>query len=282
MKYLRLIRVKHYLKNFLIFLPLIFSQNLLNKNYFFTTLLGFLCFSIACSIIYIFNDIKDVEKDRLHPEKKHRPLASGEIKIKTAIILEIILIIANILILYFSALLFSFSTIILVAYVFINILYSIKLKNIPLIDITILSLGFILRVFYGGLIINTKISNWLFLTILCGSYYLAFGKRRNELAQNKSTSRNVLKYYSKDFLNTSMNNFMVLSVVFYSLWATNINEFPLLKYSIFIVIYLILKYSIIVDGKSNGDPIEVIFKNKSLIVLGAIYMLYVLSVIYIF
>ena len=152
MEYLKLIRVKHYLKNFLVFLPAIFSGMLFDSNVLFKVIIMFFAFSFTSSIIYVINDI---ESDRKHPIKKNRPLASGKVSKKGAIITIIILVLLITGLLYFANLLFDFSSLILIFYFIINLGYSFGLKNIPLVDITILALGFVLRVTYGGVMKRT-------------------------------------------------------------------------------------------------------------------------------
>lgn len=145
-KYIKLIRVKHYIKNLLIFLPIIFSQRITDITALTKTLITFILFCISASIIYVVNDIKDIDKDRNHPKKKNRPLASGEISIKQAIkviiILSIILICGMIIFFRSNA----YVTVVILVYIIMNMLYSMKLKNIPILDITILATGFLIRV----------------------------------------------------------------------------------------------------------------------------------------
>ena len=280
MEYLKLIRVKHYLKNFLVFLPAIFSGMLFDSNVLFKVIIMFFAFSFTSSIIYVINDINDIESDRKHPIKKNRPLASGKVSKKGAIITIIILVLLITGLLYFANLLFDFSSLILIVYFIINLGYSFGLKNIPLVDITILALGFVLRVTYGGVGLGIEISNWLFLTILSISFYMAFGKRRNELIKNGSNSRKVLKSYNKDFLDKNMYMFLALTIVFYSLWAVSAFNNEFFKYSIILVIVILLKYCMDVEDDNFGDPIEVITHDKVLLVLGALYIIFVFSSIY--
>lgn len=145
-KYINLIRVKHYIKNLLIFLPIIFSQRITDTTALIRTLIAFILFCISTSIIYVINDIRDIDKDRNHPKKKTRPLASGEISIKQAIkviiVLSIILICG--MIVFFRNNVYVIVVILL--YIIMNMLYSLKLKNIPILDIAILVTGFLLRV----------------------------------------------------------------------------------------------------------------------------------------
>lgn len=282
MKYLKLMRVKHYLKNVLVALPVIFAGVALHPTNILKTLIAFITFSLTSSIIYIINDIRDVEKDRKHPVKKKRPIASGEVSIKAAVILAILLFVATIAILYFSNLLFNYGVIVLLVYFALNLGYSFGLKDIPLVDITILASGFVLRALYGGLLLNIDLSNWLFLTVLSGSFYMALGKRRNELIklEGKET-RKVLKYYTKEFLDKNMYMFLSLSIVFYSLWSTLGVDNRFFKFSSILVILILMKYSLNVEQDSLGDPIEVILGDKILIILAFIYAAYCFAVLYI-
>ena len=178
-EYLKLLRVHHYIKNFLIFGALACSGNFFCKDKLITTILGFISFCLISSVIYIINDINDIEKDKLHPTKKNRPLASGEISKFNGIITAIIIATAGII---FNLSIFKISSsLLLLLYFVLNLGYSLGLKNIPIIDITILVSGFLIRVLYGAWITNIDISNWLYLTVIAASFYFALGKRRNEL-----------------------------------------------------------------------------------------------------
>ncbi len=284
--YLKLMRVKHYIKNFLIFAVIIFSSNLFNLNMLFTNILNFVSFSLTCSIVYTINDIFDIEKDKKHPTKKNRPLASGKISKRNAYIFVLILFsfssIINFLPCIFNkdySLLFTYLC--LYGYLIMNILYSIKLKHVPIVDIFILTLGFLIRVVYGSVSIGVSISNWMYLTVLAVSFYAALGKRRNEYIKNGSKSREVLKYYNKDYLNKFMNTFLTAAIVFYSLWANNMNSVFFLI-SILFVIFILMRYSLIVEGDSFGDPVDVVLNDKLLFFSIITYGLYMGGVLYAF
>ena len=171
--YIKLMRPKHYLKNGLILVPLFFSKeiNILNKT--IDVLFAFLAFSFISSTIYIINDTMDAEKDRQHPKKCKRPIASGKISKKSAIIFSMFLFILSFTFHYFGNgnKLFSISTIYLIGYFFINLSYSLGLKNKPILDLVLLSAGFLLRVLYGGQIANVPISYWLYLIVITFSFY---------------------------------------------------------------------------------------------------------------
>lgn len=280
-KYLKLIRVKHWIKNFLIFLPLIFSKNI-NIDNIKLVILGFISFSLASSAIYIINDIKDKEKDSKHPTKKNRPIASGAISVNNALLVMVILLLMTIGILIYLSLDNYFISLYIIGYILLNIMYSMKLKNIPLLDVTILALGFLIRVLYGGALINVEVSSWLFLTVLSISFYLGLGKRRNELkVQEKvGNTRNVLKYYNKEFLDKNMYMCLCMTIIFYSLWCQDLN-YEYIMWTVPLVILICMKYSLNIESNSSGDPVEVVFKDKVLIVLGLVYALSLIIILYV-
>lgn len=284
--YLKLLRIKHWLKNGLILLPLFFGKSIFNLNKIYSVLIAFIIFSFISSIVYIINDINDIHADRNHPKKKNRPLASGKVSIKNAILVLILLMILSIsLIIYlYNKTTNIFIILIPLLYLILNILYSTKLKHIPIIDVAILVSGFVLRVYYGGIASNIEISSWLYLMIMFGSFYLGFGKRRNEMKHNNT--RKVLKYYNKEFLDKNMYVSLGLSIISYSLWCVD----PLTKLNISsnyliltipLVMMIFQKYSLIIEGDSDGDPIEVILNDRLLISLITAYIIVMIFIIYI-
>lgn len=275
--YIKLIRPKHYLKNILIFLPLIFSGHFFNIELLKISLFGFFSFCMAASTIYIVNDIKDREKDKMHDIKKNRPITSGKISVKKAVVLSIITFIIAMFFQFLTQKIFGF--IFVVLYVIMNIAYSFKLKDIPLIDISIIVIGFLIRVLYGAYLINVEVSNWLLLTVISISFYLALGKRRNEIKKNGSNSRKVLKYYTVDFLDKNMYLSLTLALTFYSLWCNdNVNE--KLIWTVPLAIMTCMKYSMIVEDDSYGDPVDVILSNISLLILLFILGISLFGVLY--
>jgi len=282
-EYLKLIRVKHWLKNFLVFLPIFFSINLLNPKYFFTCIVAFIIFSFSSSIVYVINDMNDVEKDRLHPIKKKRPLAAGTISIKQGkMVIGILVLLTAIMMGCIYVEVKNIVVILIpIIYILLNILYSKWLKNIPIIDVVILVSGFVLRVMYGGAVINVEVSKYLYLMIIFGSFYLGFGKRRNEIIKNGKKGRKVLELYNKEFLDKNMYVALALAVVSYSLWCvdpTTIarigNDYLFWTIPLLMVIFQL--YSLNIEGNSHGDPIEVVLSDKTL--LGTI-LLYGISMV---
>ena len=279
-EYLKLMRIKHYIKNLLIFLPLVFSLNFYNAEMDMKIIIGFIAFSLTCSIVYIINDIHDAEKDRKHPKKCNRPIAAGTVSKKGAIILGVILFVIVIAICILGQLNIV-STGVLLGYLLLNILYTFKLKNIPLVDVVVLVLSYVLRVVYGALLINVVVSHWLYLTIMAFAFYLSLGKRRNELdksSESKENTREVLKYYTKGFLDKNMYMCLALTIVFYSLWcvdASTVSRFNIdyLIWTIPLLILICMKYSLNIEGDSYGDPVDVLLSDKSLIVLAALFVI---------
>lgn len=269
-KYLKLMRTHHYIKNSLMFIPLFYSGQLMNGDLLWKSIVGFVAFSFIASVVYIVNDIQDVELDRQHPTKCFRPLASNNITLPRAKLLALLLIVVAISLNIVAAgnSLLAWSTLLL--YLLLNIAYSNGLKNFPIIDIAILVSGFVLRVLYGAGITGIEISNWLYLTIIVMSFYLGLGKRRNELVRQKNVSRKVLKYYNHNFLDKNMYIFLALTITFYSLWTvdpvtiTRISN-DYLVWTVPLVILICMKYSLNIEGDSDGDPVEVIMRDKILI-----------------
>lgn len=288
MNYLKLMRVKHWLKNILVFLPLFFSNKLFDVKLLLYSFFAFFVFSLVSSIVYIINDIKDVEKDKLHPIKRRRPLASGAISIMKANCLIVILFL---MVGFFSYILFSFCNNILIfifpfVYIILNIMYSFGFKNLPIIDVSILVSGFLLRVAYGGVAIGIYVSKFLYLMVIFGSYYLGFGKRRNEIIKNGDKSRKVLSLYNKSFLDKNMYVSLTLTIVSYTLWTVDQstllrigNDYLYLTVPLLMIIFQL--YSLDIEGDSYGDPIDVVLSNKYLIVSIITYIIILFLILYI-
>ena len=279
-KYLKLLRVKHYMKNALVLAPLVFNQSLLNLPKLIPALLGFLAFCFLSSAVYIFNDICDLEKDRNHPTKRNRPIANGDISVRSATGTAVICLVLAILFQLLTKAPAGF--IWLALYLVLNIAYSKGLKDQPVIDIAILSSGFVLRVIYGAAITGIEISGWLYLTIIAGSFYLGLGKRRNEISKSGETgaeTRAVLKHYTYQFLDKNMYVFLALTEAFYALWAIGM-ENKYMLWTVPVVMLIFLKYSLDIEGDSDGDPVEVITHDLPLIFLILVYAAMTLGILY--
>jgi 4-hydroxybenzoate polyprenyltransferase len=229
-KFLRLIRVHQWIKNVFVFVPLLFSLHLFDKDYFETTLLAFFVFCLASSAIYVINDLVDIESDRAHPVKKDRPLPSGAISQTVAIITASLLLV----LVFWMMMYFNIEFILLVvAFVVLNVLYSFWLKNLVLLDVFSIAAGFSIRVLAGAFVIQVPISSWLLLTTMFISLFLGVMKRRSELVlitenlrqktasddQAGSQSRKVLAQYSLNFADQMATIAATGVIVCYALYT---------------------------------------------------------------
>ena len=258
------------------------------RECFLTCIFAFIVFSFASSIVYVLNDLSDIEKDRMHPVKKNRPLASGAISKTQAYIIMFVLAIIISVIMYFFYLHSKNIFVILIPliYIVLNICYSKGLKNMPIIDVVILVSGFVLRVMYGGIVVNVEVSKFLYLMVIFGSFYLGFGKRRNEILKNGDKSRRVLSYYNKEFLDKNMYVCLALAIVSYSLWCVDPSTISrigndYLFWTIPIVMVILQLYSLDIEGNSYGDPIEVILSDKKLIIVSIFYIVVIGGLLYV-
>lgn len=280
-----LIRVKHYLKNGLIFLPLFFAVKLTDVGLLLRTLAGFAAFCLAASLIYIVNDIRDIEKDRQHSTKCNRPLPSGAISVGAAIAIAAVFGLGAIAILI--ALKSWAAGIILALYVALNFGYSFGLKNVPVLDLVILASGFVLRVLFGGAVSSIEVSNWLLLVMAAGALYMGMGKRRGELRREGEGTRAVNKYYSVGFLDRNMYLCLALTIAFYSLWcltSSTIGDFAngdSVIWSVIVLLVLVIRYNYVIEGDSDGDPVSVITRDPMLLILAALYVIYMGLVVYV-
>ncbi len=195
-QYIKLMRVHHYIKNILVFAALACSGQLFQVKQLLAGITGFVAFCMVSSVVYIINDIRDKEKDRQHPTKCNRPIASGQVSVKNAWILAMVLLLIAALC---NGIAFHrITTILLVCYLALNLGYSFGLKNFPIVDVSILVSGFLIRILYGAMITEITISNWLYLTVIALAFYFALGKRRNELELSVEVLENSLNEYQEN------------------------------------------------------------------------------------
>lgn len=268
-------RVKHYIKNFLILLPLIFSGNLRNREAVLSCAAGFFAFSLASSAVYILNDIADVEKDRAHPVKRNRPIAGGAVSVKNAALCGVLCLCGAGPLLTLGR---RSGALCVLAYLALNVLYSFSLKNRAFWDVTILASGFFLRLLYGAVLTGVSISGWLYLTVISISFYMALGKRRNELRKSGTDSRAALQFYTPEFLDKNMYMCVCLANVFFSLWAMDAGGKMLAAAPM--VLLLSMRYSYDIEREeSHGDPVDIILRDRAILLGGlacAAYMVFVL------
>ena len=286
MNYIKLLRPKNYIKNFLLLLPVVFSENLFETELISSIVFSFIAFCALSSAVYVFNDLCDRNKDKTHPLKSKRPIASGEVS-KSAVVLFISLICICIMFNYLACRLLLKAWLLLGLYLLQNILYSLKLKNVPILDISIIVAGFLIRVFYGSTIFDIVISRWFYLTILVTSFYLGLSKRRNELALvENDSSREVLSFYNYNFLDKNMHICSTLTIVFYSLWSiddSTVTGFDkgYLLWTIPVVILICIVYNFEVEKSQKDDIVDILFDSKLLMFLIALFGIMLIGIIYI-
>lgn len=284
--YLKLIRVPQWIKNFFVFVPLLFSLHLFDKDYFFTSLNAFIVFSLASSFVYVVNDMIDIEADKAHPKKKNRPLPSGRIKKSSALILAIVLL----LIVLFSYFFFNAQFIsFLYGFLILNILYSFYLKHIVILDIFSIAAGFSIRVLAGAAVIEVPVSSWLILTTMFISLFLGVMKRHSELVQvadaNKVT-RKVLAEYSINFTNqmaTVAASGVIICYALYTVSQRTVSVFNTenLIYTTPFVVFGIFRYMYLEYQNNQGEnTTQVMMTDIPMIVTVICYAIVTVLIIY--
>jgi 4-hydroxybenzoate polyprenyltransferase len=267
---LRAMRPKQWLKNGFVFAPLLFGKAFLDPHKLRLSLLAFALFSAAASAVYILNDILDVERDRAHPTKKNRPIASGRLPIPAAAALGLLLAAGALAIAFFK--MPDFATI-LAVYVAINVGYSLGLKHVVIIDIFAIAIGFVLRVFGGAVAIQVEASRWLLTCTIFISLFLAACKRRGEitLVGDSAATRTVLRSYSIAYVDQIINLAAAGTVMTYALYSLDPVTIEKLHthdliFTLPFVIYGILRYMHIVQHKGvGGNPTEALLRDRSIL-----------------
>lgn len=276
---IKLIRIKQWVKNAFVIAPLLFSLNFMQPFAVINTMLAFVAFCFVASFVYVVNDICDRKKDAVHPVKKKRPIASGKISPRQGVMIALVCLGIAALCLYELSV--PKVALVLALYLVMNFLYSVKLKHIALLDVLIIAVGFILRVYAGAYAIGVPVSSFIFMTTLFLSLFLGFTKRKAELSGTGSQTRKVLRVYSEAMINQYIIISAALTIMCYALYTlepSTIARFETnrLIYSIVFVIYGIFRYIAILDGNENiEDPTENLLKDKGLISACALYVLYV-------
>ncbi len=282
----REMRPQQWAKNVIVFAALAFSENLLEPEMLLRTLATFALFCLVSSAVYILNDILDRDADRHHPEKKHRPVASGELSAGKAIVAAAILGGAG---LAASLWLRPVIFIILLAYIINNLVYSFYIKNIILLDAFSIALGFVLRVVAGGETIQVEISTWIILCTILGSLFLAFSKRRSELSlqgEKAINHRASLAEYSTYFLDQMIAIVTASTVMAYALWTmwpsvTEKFQTHNLPWTIPFVCYGIFRYLYLVHQKGEGgNPSKIFLSDWPLLINIVLWMLSVVLILY--
>ncbi len=283
---LKTMRPRQWIKNGFIFFALIFDRQLFLAEPFLRTVVGFFLFCLVSSAVYLFNDIADVEADRNHPEKKNRPIASGKLPIRVAWMSALLLAFIAI---PFGYWLSPYFALILAAYLVINLLYSRWLKHVSILDVLIISSGFVLRVAAGVALIYPveRFSPWLYMITILFSLYVGLGKRRAELnllAQGASAHRRVFEGYTIPLLDQYITIVSGMTIVAYSLYtfsAPNLPENHSMMLTIPFVVYGIFRYlQLIQIGHAAGSPDEVALKDRPLQITVLLWGLTVIGIFY--
>jgi len=282
---IKTMRLRQWTKNGFVFFALIFDKQLFRPEPFLRTVEGFFLFCLISSAVYLFNDIADMEADRNHPIKKQRPIASGKLPVTLALTTALILIAIAIPL---GILLSPVFALILTSYLVINLLYSRWLKHVSILDVLIISSGFVLRVAAGvALITVERFSPWLYMITILFSLYIGLGKRRAEmnlLAEGASAHRKVLEGYTIHLLDQYITIVSGMTIVAYSLYtfsAPNLPENHTMMLTIPFVVYGIFRYlQLIQFGHVAGSPDEVALKDRPLQITMLLWGLAVIAIFY--
>jgi len=285
---IKLARPKQWIKNFFVFAPLLFSRHIFDAQFVINSIEAFVTFCLISSVVYIINDILDVESDRAHPKKKFRPIASGEISIAQALTFLTVLVVLIVITFIFEKPVFIF---VIALYFLTNLFYSIKIKSVVVLDVFFISFGFMLRVLGGAAAISVTVSSWMVLTTIFISLFLAISKRRGELSQvvnseNIEKQRPVLKEYSVEFadqLNTIAAAGTIISYALYTVSERTLVTFGTEKliYTTPFVIYGIFRYMYLMHKKNLGEsPTSIVIKDIPILLTVICWLVVCLLIIY--
>lgn len=268
MQYLKLLRPSHWAKNLFLYIPLFFAGEIFNLQKVVELLIGFFAFSLIASSIYIINDYKDVEADRIHPVKRKRPIASGAVSKPAALVFFVLCLAIGGLLAWYVKPKFAF---VVGIYFIINLLYSFGLKNISILDILILSVGFVLRVKAGGVAATVAVSEWLMIMVFLLALFMAIAKRRDDVlikTQSGQDMRKAVKGYNMDFMNVMLalvSAVIIVAYLMYTMAPETMARFGTyrLYYTCLFVIGGLLRYLQITYVENNtGSPTKILYKDR--------------------
>lgn len=288
-EYIKLARPNHYVKNGFVWIPLFFGHKLNDLQAVFNTFWAFFAFCLTASVVYVLNDLLDVQEDRLHPVKKLRPIASGAITAKQAtrfLLIFLVLAISLSFIFLSNNVLF-----ILMAYLFLNLAYSFSLKHIAVIDVVCIATGFVLRVFTGGIAAEVPVSHWLVIMVFLLAIFLALAKRRDDLilnAQGHNKARRSLPNYNMDFVSHSMVAMTSITIVSYILYTVSpevvskhgTNQLYLTTF--WVVIGFLRYMQITFVHQISGSPTTVLLRDIFLQVVLVLWLITFYLLLYVF
>jgi len=293
------LRPRQWLKNLVVFAAIVFSQEVFLVDKFLPVVIVFVIFCAASSSMYLVNDVVDREADQLHFAKKYRPIAAGQISVKTALVVALVLALFS---LAAAAYLSKYLFFIVIFYLIIQNLYTLVLKQIIILDVLTISIAFMLRIFAGSLVVETPLSSWLILTTMMLALFLSIGKRRSELTllntQDSGRYRKTLLFYPQALLDGLVFMMATATLITYSLFTFNSPEVQekqflstllpttlsspkLLMVTIPIVVYGIFRYLYLIFEKSEGDsPEKVLLSDKPLLASIIVWLFLILFILY--
>lgn len=283
---IHLMRVRQWVKNLFLFIPSFFAGHLFKTEELLMVGIGAFAFSLVASGVYIINDYRDRFVDRLHPTKKYRPLASGEIGATTAWILIVGLVISGLAIAAILEMTFFY---ILVTYFALNLGYSFGLKNIAIVDLFIVSLGFLLRIYSGGVIADLPVTHWLSIMILLLALFLIIARRRDDIlinAKNGCVIRKSTQAYNLDFINSCITLLSAVVIVAYIMYTVSpevterFNSDYLFVTTIFVIAGVMRYLQIIFVENKSGSPTRIFVKDKFILMTIAGWILSFYLIIY--
>jgi len=282
---LRLLRPKQWTKNLLLFAALVFAEKLLDPASVLEAAIAFVAFCLASSSVYVVNDLVDVERDRAHPEKRHRPIASGKVSRGQALVLALGLTAAALALALPLGRPFITVT---VVYLGLSHFYSFVGKNIVLLDTLLVAIGFVLRAVAGALAIAVPYSDWFVLCTLFVALFIALSKRKAELLAggDSSGSRPVLEHYTVGALTAFTGTSMAAAVISYSLYVQDVagragEELRLLIFTVPIVIAAIFRYYLLVENAGAGEkPEEILLSDRPLQLCALAFLLVAIVAFY--
>jgi 4-hydroxybenzoate polyprenyltransferase len=265
---LKLMRPHQYIKNLFIFLPLFFALKITDMTLLFHAFVAFVSFSLTASAVYVLNDYRDIEDDRQHPKKRSRPLASGEISKKQALGIMTLLGFAGFV---FMAILSWNAVIILTAYAVMNIAYSFHLKHVAILDVTIIAIGFVLRLFIGSAVSGIPLSMWIVVMTFLLALFMALAKRRDDVLIFMETGkkmRKVINGYNLQFLDTAMAIMASVVIVAYTIYTTSADVTArfhtqyLYLTSLFVILGIMRYLQIAFVHLDSGSPTRIVLKDR--------------------
>lgn len=282
---LKTMRIRQWTKNVVVFAALIFDVKFTQPDLLLRTLAAFLLFCLVSSAVYLLNDLVDMEADRAHPDKRHRPLASGALKPGLAVAALVVLLAFS---LPAAFLIDVWLGAILVGYFLLNLAYSFKLKHMVIIDALVVAAGFVLRVAAGAVVVGVeRFSPWLYVCITFIALLIALGKRRHELTaleEEAGSHRAILDEYTIVFLDHLISIVTAATVICYSFYtfsATNLPENHLMMLTIPFVVYFLFRYLYLIHvRKLGGAPDELLFQDRPLFVSAVAWGLAAMGVLY--